>query len=356
MTQTLISDQSISDTKAASTREQGEKENIENISRTLQDFNLDTLPNPIAGGPSVEATASKPPRTQTFAAAIHLSQTDEVQEKLSERKGSEQAIERKTAVSMPLQYPVRSFHGHQDGFEEPADYIEDIEIAIRRDYSGQIAENPGLKNVADPAKLTPVLQETYEEMKQDKRSLFRQGIKGIAEQWHNRLDRGVKNDWEKLKEAFLVRFALPEEDPIAKNATMEKLYEGIKQGREEKITSYLGRADDFHAQYGSEKPFFGWKLVTGLRDQQKSQIIAFHMRQSKKFDYSSARQMVMDAYTGADNPFSPTGQEPVTEPENDDHDLLRWIPGMICEMQKFVLDRETEPLRAESRGQGETRE
>ncbi|KAJ6009099.1 hypothetical protein N7499_000947 [Penicillium canescens] len=72
---------------------------------------------------------------------------------------------------------------------------------------------------------------------------------------------------------------------------MEYLYEATKQGREENFTSYLARADDFHAQYGLEKPYFGWKVVSGLKDQHKSQIISFHMRQGMKADYLTARKI-----------------------------------------------------------------
>jgi hypothetical protein len=82
---------------------------------------------------------------------------------------------------------------------------------------------------------------------------------------------------------------------------MEELYEAMKQNRDRKITAYLERDNDFHAQYGSQKSYLGWKVVAGLQDKQKSQIILFHMRRSKQIDYPSPRQMIMDAHAGADN-------------------------------------------------------
>ncbi|OGE55452.1 hypothetical protein PENARI_c004G05336 [Penicillium arizonense] len=204
---------------------------------------------------------------------------------------------------MPAFFEVRPFHGHRDGYEDPRDFIEDIEIATRRDYASQIAANPALKRVQKPETLSEEQREIYNEMQQVSRLLFRQGIRGRAEAWYIRLDRSVKQDWDLLKNACLTGFALPEESQFASIARMEELYDATKQGRDEKITTYLERADDFHAQYGPQKPYFGWKVVSGLTDQQKTSIILFHMRQEKTIDYPSARQMIVHAYAGANNPF-----------------------------------------------------
>lgn len=40
---------------------------------------------------------------------------------------------------MPTSFRVKAFQGLQDGFEDPVDFVEDIETAVERDYARETA-------------------------------------------------------------------------------------------------------------------------------------------------------------------------------------------------------------------------
>ncbi|KAJ5365566.1 hypothetical protein N7517_008452 [Penicillium concentricum] len=85
-------------------------------------------------------------------------------------------------------------------------------------------------------------------MERDCRLLFRHNVAGRAEMWYNHQSREVRQDWEKLKANCLERYKLPDEDPVATITRMEASYNSMKQGREESITEFLERTDDFQGQ------------------------------------------------------------------------------------------------------------
>ncbi|KAG0156754.1 hypothetical protein PDIDSM_3935 [Penicillium digitatum] len=154
----------------------------------------------------------------------------------------------------------RTFKGLQDGFEDPVDFIEDIVTAVERDYARETATLKAARkqsNGSDDA--ANAIQERILQDKKDRdcRLLFRQNVSGRADTWYNHLNRDTRQDWTKLRASCLERYRLPEEDPVAKISRMETQYDGMKQARDETITEYLERADDFHAQYGPEKAHLG---------------------------------------------------------------------------------------------------
>ena len=78
---------------------------------------------------------------------------------------------------------------------------------------------------------------------------------------------------------------------MATFARMEELYDSMRQGSDEKITEYLDRANYYNAQYSKFKPHFGYRVVQGLRDRQKREMIHFHMKPNSVSGYSQVRKM-----------------------------------------------------------------
>jgi hypothetical protein len=205
---------------------------------------------------------------------------------------------------MSSSFRIKTFHGLQDGFEDPADFIEDIETLVERHY---FREESVLRVAIRDS--SPEERQSYDEeikfleekRNRDCRVLFRQNVTGRAEEWYKYQNREVRQDWTKLKARCLECYQIPEEDPVAAVTQMEAGYDSMKQRKGESITAFLERADDFQAQYGSQKPHFGIKVIRGLQNAGKRDFIMFYIRQEKRMDYAYARKLIIDAYSGIEN-------------------------------------------------------
>ncbi|KXG47266.1 uncharacterized protein PGRI_011360 [Penicillium griseofulvum] len=205
---------------------------------------------------------------------------------------------------MSSSFRIKTFHGLQDGFEDPADFIEDIETLVERDY---FREESVLRIAI--RKATPEERQSYDEeikfleekKNRDCRVLFRQNVSGRAEKWYKYRSREVRQDWTKLKARCLECYQIPEEDPATAIRRMEAKYDTIKQGKDESITAFLERADDFQAQYGSQKPNFGIKVIRGLHETGKRESLIFCLRQKNRMDYAYARELIIKSYSGVEN-------------------------------------------------------
>lgn len=207
---------------------------------------------------------------------------------------------------MSTLFRVKTFQGLQDGFEDPIDFIEDIEIAVEREYACEtLALNAARRQTSPDGTESLVSEEKALREMMDRvcRILFRQNVSGRAETWYNRLGGDIKRDWKKLREICLERYRLPEEGLGEAIWRMKVQYDGLRQSKDETITQYLERADDFYDHYGPQKSHLGFKIVQGLKDSNKRDLLLFYLRQEKQMDYVSARKLIVDAYSGVDNPF-----------------------------------------------------
>ncbi|QQK42212.1 hypothetical protein Pdw03_6113 [Penicillium digitatum] len=255
---------------------------------------------------------------------------------------------------MPTSFRVKTFKGLQDGFEDPVDFIEDIETAVERDYARETATLKAARkqsNGSDDA--ANAIEERILQDKKDRdcRLLFRQNVSGRADTWYNHLNRDTRRDWTKLRASCLERYRLPEEDPVAKISRMETQYDGMKQARDETITEYLERADDFHAQYGPEKAHLGVKVVQGLKDIHKRDMVLFHLRQKNEMGYIAARKLIVDAFSGVDNPF--IRDEPMQKKELSFEDVIRdTMPEVVKGLKHLMLERTQTQQNQQRSGSG----
>ncbi|CAI7608120.1 unnamed protein product [Penicillium viridicatum] len=168
--------------------------------------------------------------------------------------------EEETDIEMPTSFRVKTFQGLQDGFEDPIDFIEDIETAVEREYACEtLALNTARRQTSPDGTgaLDSEEKALREEMDRGCRILFRQN---------------------KLRKICLERYRLPEEDYVETIWRMETQYDGLRQSKDETITSYLERADDFYVQYGPKKSHLGVKVVQSLKDSSKRHLVLFDLR------------------------------------------------------------------------------
>ncbi|KAJ5522092.1 hypothetical protein N7527_006207 [Penicillium freii] len=215
-------------------------------------------------------------------------------------------LEEETDIEMSTFFRVKTFQGLQEGFEDPIDFIEDIETVVEREYACEtLALNAARRQTSPDGTESLDSEEKALREKMDRvcRILFRQNVSGRAETWYNWLGCDIKRDWKKLREICLERYRLPEEDLGETIWRMEVQYDGLRQSKDETITQYLERADDFYDKYGPQKSHLGFTVVQGLRESNKRDLLLFHLRQEKQMDYVSARKLIADAYSGVSNPF-----------------------------------------------------
>lgn len=178
------------------------------------------------------------------------------------------------------------------------DFIEDVEHAIRKEYQRAISTQPKLRNLIDEQlDLTDQEKEIRQDMKDDLRISFRQNVTGRAKTWYNQLDARKRQDWPLVREAFLTRFQTPAISKYAAKRMVENEYNQLAQGPAEPIGEYLQRTDDFYLRHGEEKPELGFKVMEGLQDESKRDLIYVLALQKKLEDYPSIKQMIVNFYT-----------------------------------------------------------
>ncbi|KAJ5961850.1 hypothetical protein N7501_006791 [Penicillium viridicatum] len=167
-----------------------------------------------------------------------------------------------TDIEMSTLFRVKTFQDLQDGFEDPIAFIEDIETVVEREYACETLALNAARRQTSPDGTGALDSEEASREKMDRgcRILFRH-VSGRAETWYNWLGRDIKQDWKKLREICLERFRLPEEDLVETIWRMEAQYDRLRQSKDETITQYLERADDFYDQYGPQKSHLGVKVV-----------------------------------------------------------------------------------------------
>ena len=187
--------------------------------------------------PLASPSKGKKRRQKASSSNIKSSQPDPVH--VSTETTEPHQLQNRHIDDMPTSFKVKPLQGLQDGYEDPLDFIEDIETAVERDYARQDEEISTRKKRGE--KVDEDEKALNDKKERDCRLLFRQNVSGRAETWLKGMSRDTRRDWQKLRASCLERYRLPEEDPVANIARMEAQYDSLKQMKDESIAAYLER-------------------------------------------------------------------------------------------------------------------
>ncbi|RLL99216.1 hypothetical protein CFD26_106616 [Aspergillus turcosus] len=151
---------------------------------------------------------------------------------------------------------IKPFYGRRDNAEDPHEYVQDIEYAIKLEK----------RHFHDP---------DYD-WDEDRCILFRQNLKDKAELWYSQLSRATKDNWGLLKEEFLKRYQIDEVDAATRRFQVSQRVATLSQGPNEHILDYLNRCEDLESQAGKLESF-GLNVVQGIADRTQKQRILFNL-------------------------------------------------------------------------------
>ena len=173
-----------------------------------------------------------------------------------------------------------TFHGRKDGYEDPTEYLETINFVVEEKY-------------LEATKALTV-----------KRLVFRARLKDEALRWYQRLDAGIRSDWEGLSAAFTAEYKVEPKADTDPNKYFNLLY-NLKQARKP-IAQYVAEAEDLYRKCPEPlRDFMGSQFVAGLADESKLDMVQLYLSNDPKITFPNAKAAVIRAYSriGRASPF-----------------------------------------------------
>ena len=182
---------------------------------------------------------------------------------------------------------IRSFRGLRDGKEDPTEYIEDLEWEYEQHYQ---TNDPMGSNKDRAMKI-----------------LFRQNLDDDAYQWYAEQEAEIKQDWARLRAAFLKQYEITVRDTQAEKFELRMKVAQSEQGNDETIAEYLKRAGDIARLMVSENDQIeiGIAMLRGMKDQFKREQVNFDCNKESNYFYPNVERLIKAVYSqvGKPNPF-----------------------------------------------------
>ncbi|KAL4736664.1 hypothetical protein BDV11DRAFT_172666 [Aspergillus similis] len=167
---------------------------------------------------------------------------------------------------MLANFQLPAFYGHQDGSEDPEDFLKDLYFATKSETTDQ---------------------------DQARRVLFRSNLHGMARSWYGYLPREVRNDWVRTREAFLAKYRVNDNEAADQAFEIAQEITSLRQKPGESVHQYLARCDDIETRGGGVLvPSFGIHMVQGLTDNDQKRWVRYDLNKSKDYSYCNARNLL----------------------------------------------------------------
>ena len=179
---------------------------------------------------------------------------------------------------------IRPFKGLRNRREDLSEYIEDLEWLHDQHYKSNGSE----------------LDKTL-------RLLFRQNLEDAAYDWYIDLEKEIKNNWNKLRKAFLKTSQVTKKDAQVKKFELRMKVAQLRQEDKESIADYLKRAAGLSRKMVHDDFNIGMATLRGMRDQSKREQINFECNKGSDYSFLTVEKLAKAAYSevGKPNPFDP---------------------------------------------------
>lgn len=275
--------------------------------------------------------------------------------------GTGKLIEANTPKPKPFiekemgQTKIRAFRGLRDGKEDPNEYLEDIEWAYEQDYQSREPDAAEAR--------TQYSNKTH-------RILFRQNLEDEAFTWYSDLDGEIKQDWERLRDAFLPAYTITAKDTQTKKFELRVKLANLQQEDNENIADYLKRAGDLHQKLPQEYIDVGMATLRGMHDGERRGRVSFECNKNADYSYPNVLKLIKAAYSeiGKANPFDPGYKDSLKltlpgAPQMSNEELMRQVlintnqafPALVQGMRNLQTTfaqrpvRQTNPLQIEGK-------